>query len=248
VTFDSSYLPHPLQVALSSDPARPRLTFYDDSSGERVELSAQSLAGWVIKTTNLLIQDLGVDEESQVSLHLPLHCLTAVWVLAAEASGASVTSAAGPRGCVEVATAAGVERYAVSLRPMALPLGPDCPDGFSDFCADVRAMPDQLVQPPDSPAPGANWGDSAASALGLHPGERVASHSHADVTRVTAVVDGLLAPLAVDGSAVWTRNPDPARCVPRWLTEHVTALLGPPPEGLSGQVPAQIRHLGSSTP
>ena len=248
VTPDLSYLPDPLRVALSSDPARPRLTFYDDSTGERVELSAQSLAGWVIKTMNLLIDELGVDEESEVSLHLPLHWLTAVWVMAAEAAGASVTSTAGREGTVEVTTAFGTERFAVSLRPMAMPLGPDCPEGFRDFSVDVRAMPDQLVREPDRPRPGADQNGSPAGALGgLAHGERVAAHSGDAVTSVTAVVEGLLAPMAVDGSAVWTRNPDPAQCVPRWRAEQVTALLGPLPEGFAGEVPAQVRHLASTT-
>lgn len=248
MTSDSSYLPRPLQVALASDPARPRLTFYDDATGERVELSAQSLAGWVIKTMNLLIDDLGVDEEAEVSLHLPLHWLTAVWVLAADATGASVTGTPGPAGTVEVTTATGLERFAVSSRPMAMPLGPDRPHGHRDFTADVRTQPDQLVQPPDPSL----LQDDHAGDRQLEPGERVACQSDDAVTSVTLVRQGLLAPLAVDGSAVWTRNPDASLCVPRLRAEHVTAWLGPLPGLLPDQagapLPDPVRHLASSTP
>lgn len=242
MTSDSSYLPHPLQVALTSDASRPRLTFYDDATGERVELSAQSLAGWVIKTMNLLIDDLGVDEDSEVSLHLPLHWLAAVWAMAVDATGASLRSGSGPAGTVDVGTVAGLERFAVSLRPMAMPLGPDRPEGYRDFTADVRAMPDQLVQQPE-----ASRVDEGGDLL-LHPRERVGCQSEEAVTSITLVRQGLLAPLAVDGSAVWTRNPDVLQCVPRLQAERVTAWLGPLPEGRHGKLPDQVRHLASSIP
>lgn len=243
MTFDSSYLPDPLRVALSSDPARPRLTFYDDATGERVELSAQSLAGWVIKTMNLLIDELAVDEVSEVSLHLPLHWLSAVWVMAAQSAGATVTSTGGPVGTVNVTTALGTESFAVSMRPMAAPLGGDCPEGYRDFTAEVRTMPDQLVQPPEGAGQAARNGSAAASSLMLEPGERVTLVSDAAVIPVTVVVDALLAPLAVDGSAVWVRNPDVERCVPRWQSEQVTAVIGALPGGLAGRLPEQVRHL-----
>ncbi|MGF7238961.1 MAG: hypothetical protein ACQSGP_29015, partial [Frankia sp.] len=45
---------------LATDPARPMLTFYDDQTGERTELSATTLDNWVAKTANLLTDSLGV--------------------------------------------------------------------------------------------------------------------------------------------------------------------------------------------
>ena len=249
MTVDSSYLPDPLRVALASDPARPRLTFYDDDTGERVELSAQSLAGWVIKTMNLLLDDVGVDEDSQVALHLPLHWLTAVWVMASEACGAAVTSSDGDAGTVDVTTALGTEHFAVSMRPMALPLGDDTPAGCRDYTAEVRPMPDQLVLPPTGAgATDHASGAGAAAGMGLGRGERVMAVSETPVTSVTAVVHGLLAPLAVDGSAVWTRNPDPGRCVARSESEQVTAVVGPVPAELAALLPAGVRHLAPTTP
>jgi uncharacterized protein (TIGR03089 family) len=248
VTFVSSDLPHPLQVALSSDAARPRLTFYDDATGERVELSAQSLAGWVIKTMNLLVDDVGVDADTVVSLHLPLHWLTAVWVMAADASGVEVRTAEGGTGPSAVVDAGFEERFAVSLRPMAVPLGADRPDGFRDYCSEVRTMPDQLVQP--VPALGAlsQLAARRAGELSLLPGERVFMLAIDDrPVGPTTVVEGLLAALEVDGSAVWTRNPDAARCVSRWRDEQVTAVLGPLPPHAGGRLPASMRHLGQST-
>ena len=43
-----------LRRALADDPANPRLTYYDDASGERVELSTTTLVNWVAKTVNVL--------------------------------------------------------------------------------------------------------------------------------------------------------------------------------------------------
>ena len=46
--------PQLLDEALRRDPARPLLTFYDDATGERTELSVATFANWVAKTANLL--------------------------------------------------------------------------------------------------------------------------------------------------------------------------------------------------
>ena len=48
-----------LATALRDDPARPLLTFHDDATGERTELSVATFANWVAKTANLLADDLG---------------------------------------------------------------------------------------------------------------------------------------------------------------------------------------------
>lgn len=42
----------------SVDPAAPLVTFYDDATGERVELSARTFDNWVAKTANLLQDEL----------------------------------------------------------------------------------------------------------------------------------------------------------------------------------------------
>lgn len=256
-----------LRRALSSDPARPRLTYYDDATGERVELSATTLQTWVTKTVNLLTLSLEVEEGARVSLHLPRHWLGAVWVLAADAVGAQLTR--GP-GDLTVADPASLERsratphgelLVVSLGPMAVPLDPAALERHreawplaQDYVADVRSMPDQLVSPTPTPGTLGDLAESAAASLGLHDHERLASvgpdwtgpdRTGPDSTgpdRDDPWIDDLLAPLSVDGSVLWVRNPDPASCVRRWETEQVTAVLGHPPDGVA--VPEAIRHLG----
>ena len=90
--------------AVAGDPARPLITFYDDSTGERVELSVVTFANWVAKTANLLVDGLGAQPGQRVSLSLPAHWQGAVWHAACWATGlVSVPAgAAGTAGDVPV--------------------------------------------------------------------------------------------------------------------------------------------------
>jgi uncharacterized protein (TIGR03089 family) len=73
--------------ALRAAPARVLLTFYDDATGERAELSVATFANWVAKTANLCRDDLGLDVGARVAIALPLHWQAAVWWQACWASG-----------------------------------------------------------------------------------------------------------------------------------------------------------------
>ncbi|KIF72629.1 acyl-CoA synthetase, partial [Streptomyces sp. AcH 505] len=79
-----------LRSALATDPARPLVTFYDDATGERVELSAVTLANWVSKTANLLQGDLAAGPGDRLALLLPAHWQSAVWLLACSSVGVAV--------------------------------------------------------------------------------------------------------------------------------------------------------------
>ena len=46
---------------LRDNPGQPLVTFYDDATGERTELSATTYANWVSKTAGVLVDDLGLD-------------------------------------------------------------------------------------------------------------------------------------------------------------------------------------------
>ena len=48
-----------LDPLMAADPAGPRITYYDDATGERIELSTVTLANWAAKTGNLLRDELG---------------------------------------------------------------------------------------------------------------------------------------------------------------------------------------------
>jgi uncharacterized protein (TIGR03089 family) len=76
-----------LAGALHGDPSRVLLTYYDDATGERAELSVATFANWVAKTANLCRDDLGLDLGARVAIALPLHWQAAVWWQACWESG-----------------------------------------------------------------------------------------------------------------------------------------------------------------
>ncbi|MDG9703167.1 TIGR03089 family protein [Streptomyces sp. DH37] len=163
-----------LRSALAADAARPLVTFYDDATGERVELSAATLANWVAKTANLLQGELSAEPGDRLALLLPAHWQTAVWLLACSATGvvaelpadpadsgsaASAASAAdlvvsGPDS-LEAARACGGERVALSLRPLGGRF-PRPPEGFTDYAVEVPGQGDHFAPyspvDPDAPA------------------------------------------------------------------------------------------------
>ena len=55
-----------LEPILAADPAGPRITYYDDATGERVEVSAVTLANWAAKTANLLRDEFALDQGARV--------------------------------------------------------------------------------------------------------------------------------------------------------------------------------------
>ena len=220
---------------LRTDPTGPLLTFYDDSTGERAELSAKSLGNWVAKTHFLLLDELGLAVGEQAAVRLPVHWLAAPILLGSWFAGLEVVSASsGAVGFADADAVAGLaadHRYAISLRPMAQPDVP--PPGAEDFTSSVRPMPDAWpgVRAQAGPSvPGLDGasraslvaaGLAAADRLGLAGGGRLlwtgAGTGPADW------ISWLLAPLAVGGSVVLVRNPDPARYEQRAVSERVTA-------------------------
>lgn len=76
-----------LADAARVDSARVLLTFYDDATGERAELSVATFANWVAKTANLCRDDLGLDVGARVAIALPVHWQAAVWWQACWLSG-----------------------------------------------------------------------------------------------------------------------------------------------------------------
>jgi len=83
-----------LAARLRSDPAAPLITFYDDATAERIELSAATFDNWVAKTANLLQEEFDVGPRSTVALALPVHWQTAAVLLAVWSCGAAVLDTA----------------------------------------------------------------------------------------------------------------------------------------------------------
>src|SRR5262245_30746401 len=80
-----------LSGLLRSDPGRPLVTFYDDSTGERVELSVATYANWVAKTSSLLVEELDAEPGMVLRVDLPTHWLGPVFLGSAWNVGLSVT-------------------------------------------------------------------------------------------------------------------------------------------------------------
>lgn len=82
-------LPLILTSVPAADRARPLLTYYDDATGERVELSAITLENWVNKTANLLVDDCGLGLGDRAAVLLPPHWQTAAVLFGIWSAGLS---------------------------------------------------------------------------------------------------------------------------------------------------------------
>ncbi|ARP70545.1 TIGR03089 family protein [Streptomyces pluripotens] len=142
-----------LTSALAADPGRPLVTFYDDATGERVELSVATFANWVAKTANLLQGDLCASPGDRVALLLPAHWQTAVWLLACSSVGAIAEVDGDPAAAdlvvsgpdsLDAALACAGERVALALRPLGGRF-PQSPAGFADYAVEVPGQGDRFV-------------------------------------------------------------------------------------------------------
>ncbi len=218
---------------LAADPGGPLLTFYDDATGERIELSTKNAGNWVAKTYFLLTDGLGLGPGDTAYVGLPLHWLAAPILWGCWFAGLEVVST--PSASVAFAdagTLAGLSAppaddvYAVSLLSMARPDTP--PAGAEDYATSVRPMPDAwsgvrpLAGPYDVALNGLQRVDlvlaasAAVGALGLEPGGRLLWSGEPDW------VSTLLAPISLGGSTVLVRNADPAGLVAKAAAERVT--------------------------
>ncbi|MFH0412146.1 TIGR03089 family protein [Corynebacterium sp. L4756] len=78
-----------LNHLLTSDAATPRLTVYNESTGARMDFSAQTLENWVSKIANMLGEELELDEDSTLLIDLPVTWQAAVIALSSLAAGSS---------------------------------------------------------------------------------------------------------------------------------------------------------------
>jgi uncharacterized protein (TIGR03089 family) len=74
-------VPALLAGGVAADAGRPLLTYYDDATGERTELSTAALAGWAARTACLLREGCGLGVGSRAAVLLPPHWQTAAVLL-----------------------------------------------------------------------------------------------------------------------------------------------------------------------
>lgn len=151
------------------DPARPFLTYYDDATGERVELSGVTTANWVAKTSNFLVDDLEAAPGTRVRLGLPSHWLRFVWMLSCWSVGAAVVDADADIGVSGPDLVADEPvRAAASLRPLGGRFA-EPPAGFLDLGAEVPPHGDVFValDPPGSDTPAIDLDGRSETHAGL---------------------------------------------------------------------------------
>ncbi|MDV3126881.1 TIGR03089 family protein [Mycobacterium sp. 21AC1] len=231
-----------LDALLAKDPAGPRITYYDDASGERIELSTVTLANWAAKTGNLLRDELGAGPGTRVAVLLPAHWQTAavlfgVWWIGAEvvmgASGREEPSSADIALCTAArldeadAAVTGGEVAVLSLDPFGKPAD-GLPIGVTDYATSVRVHGDQIVpeRQPGAALDGRSVADvlaaahTSAATQGITATDRVLSTASWDSP--DDIVDHLVAVFATGASLVQVANPDPAAMDRHRITEKVT--------------------------
>jgi uncharacterized protein (TIGR03089 family) len=232
VTTISSAILDPL---MGSDPAGPRITYYDDASGERIELSTATLVNWAAKTGNLLRDEMGVEPSARVAVLLPAHWQTAavlfgIWWIGAEVvtGGAADIALCTAERLGEADEAVGMGEIAVlSLDPFGKPV-PDLPVGLTDYATAVRVHGDQIApeRNPGAALDGRSVTDvlsaaqASAAAQGLTADDRVLST--ADWANADNLTENLLAVFAARASLVQVANPDAAAMDRRRQMEKIT--------------------------
>jgi len=185
-----------LGAIVATDPTRPLLTWYDDGNGERVELSGATLANWVAKTANLLVDGVGAEPGDAAVALLPPHWQTAAVLL----------------GC----WSAGVE---VHTGPVPAEVGFATPERGGE----LRSFGDRFV--PATPIKDQDELLDAATAragdLEIESGDRVMI----DAARYPDPLNWLLAPLSVGASIVLCGHLNPEEVWERVGAERVTRNL-----------------------
>ena len=219
------------------------MTFYDDRTGERVELSVATYANWVAKTASLLQDELGLEHGDRLLLDLPTHWLGPVWLGAAWSLGLVVSPRGGPGPAAAVVCGpAGVARYAdsgapvagvpvvaLSLLPMATRFPTELPDGVLDYGLVVWGQPDAFAAYDPVLADDPAWDDGTAqltqaevAGLGLGAAAPVVRLL---TDRDPVSLDGLAAflePLRSGGGTVWVAHPAPDGWDRRAAAEQVS--------------------------
>ena len=230
---------------LRADPGRPLLTYYDEATGERTELSVATYANWVAKAGSLLVDELGLERGDRLRVDLPAHWLTAVFLGAAWSTGLVVTDEAvdegrpdavvtGPDGLGRWAPLAGdVPVLACSLLPFGVRFADPLPVGVRDVGVEIWGQPDSFApwNPPtaDDPAVAMDgvtrthremWeAATAGTSVGSTGGDRLLSEENPASPPGLSSFTG---PLATGGSVVLVSHADPDRLEAIAVAERVT--------------------------
>jgi uncharacterized protein (TIGR03089 family) len=218
---------------LAARPAQPFVTYYDEESGERSELSAKSLANWVAKTHHLLVDELGLGVGNRAMLSVPAHWISVPILLGSLTAGLCLVTEAGAdvdvaftdtRAAAATVQAGVPDVYVIDPAAAAAGFGAAPPGGAADYVTSVRPQADvwagvRLLAADADPclalatvsgtaertrAEVTELARARAAELSMTPGARVLT------TRTwhdaQDWIDTVLAPVSVGGSIVFVRN------------------------------------------
>lgn len=193
-----------LSHLLALDPASPRLTVYNETTGARLDFSAITLDNWASKVGNMLLDELDLEEGSTIAIDLPVSWQAAVIVLGALATAVEVEFVSGAADDADVVFTS-LDRYKpyeghsdvllVSEDPFGRGIvesGGELPNGAIDFGPTVRFYGDQFFNPTRALPEIIKQSD-------IPVGARVLATGWTDIESFNHQV---LEPLAVGGSAV----------------------------------------------
>ncbi|MGH3957188.1 TIGR03089 family protein [Mycobacteroides salmoniphilum] len=211
----------------------PRITYYDDTTGERIELSTVTLANWAAKTANMLRDEFGAGPGSTVAVRLPAHWQTAGVLLGIWWAGAEVVLNGEDSSDVAFCTPGNEpdadEVCVLSLDAFGRPV-PNLPLGLTDYSTAVRVHGDRFSPAGAGPALNgrsveevAAAAQESAAAQGITAEDRVLSSGSWDTP--DTLTTNLLAVLIAEASLVQVANPDPAAQERRVVSEKVTRTL-----------------------
>ncbi|MGB2568858.1 TIGR03089 family protein [Micromonospora citrea] len=241
-------------VPAAADDESALLTWLDDATGERTDLTAGQLGGWAARCAGLLRDGCGLAPGSRVAVLLPPHWRTAAVLLGAWSVGMAVSfrprATAGlpvlepggdrPYDAVFVTpqrlddwledVPEGVHRYLVGTAPGPLD---DVPVGWLDWSTEVLRHTDvppdhAAVHPGQAASPDGTsydeWG-SLARAVADQLDLRAGDRLLVDADRHEQPLKWLLAPLSVGASVVVCANLDRSRLDGRIAADRITRVL-----------------------
>ena len=231
-------------------PGEPLVTFYDQESGERVELSVVTYANWVAKAAGLLADEHGLERGQTLRIDLPTHWMGPVFLGAAWTLGLTVLleDPAGPdSGETPDAVVCGpdsVERWAAlsadvpvlacSLLPLGVRFRDPLPEGVHDVGVEVWGQPDAFSpwDPPTGDDPAVSvagapttqaemFEAAAAGSLLTDDGRLLTAQNPTSPSGLAVFTE----PLARAGSVVLVAHPDALRIEAVAAQERATSVL-----------------------
>ncbi|GGO04769.1 TIGR03089 family protein [Micromonospora parathelypteridis] len=241
-------------VAESADAERPLVSYRDEATGERVDLTAQQVGSWAARSASMLRDGCGLGPGSRVAVLLPAHWRTAAVLLGAWASGLAVSVRPRATAGLPVLEPGGdrpfdavfvtperqddwledvpdaTHRYLVGIGPGRLA---DVPLGWLDWSAEVlrygEATPDHSAIHPSDPASAdgttyGQWGALAQEVAAMLD-LRAGDRLLVDAAEHEQPLKWLLAPLSAGASVVISANLDPAQRDTIVAAEQITRVL-----------------------